>query len=95
MKIYQLKTLNHNLLIFYRNNYFRFGFIFIKKIIKSKLKKKTETGSNLLVSVRFDFLEQNTVQTGLARVFSVRFNFFGFKLKKPKPNRTSHFFSKF
>jgi hypothetical protein len=88
--------------------------------------KKTETGSNRPVSVRFlekkpvqtdrfrfGFLEKKPVQTGLARFFrfgsvwlgfsgltrffsgffSVRFGFFGSRLKKPKPNWSV--FSKF
>jgi hypothetical protein len=45
-------------------------------------------------SVRFGFVEQKPVQTGLARFFSVRvrFGFFGSRFKKPKPNRTGRFF---
>ena len=35
-----------------------------------EFKKKTETGSNRSVSVRFGFLEQKPVQTGLTRFFS-------------------------
>jgi hypothetical protein len=58
-----------------RGDYFRFGSVFIKKITKSKFffSKKTETGSNRPVSIQFGFLGQKLVQTGLARVFSVRF----------------------
>jgi hypothetical protein len=63
--------------------FFRFGF-YQKKIIKPKFKKKIEIGSNRQVSVRFGFLEQKPVQTGLARfflfdsVFSVWLGFFPF-----------------
>jgi hypothetical protein len=74
-----------------------------------EFKKKTETGSNRSVSVRFGFLEQKPVQTGLTQfsrfwldffpVFSgsgsVQFGFFGSKLKKPEPNRTGLFFQNF
>jgi hypothetical protein len=54
-----------------------------KKAIKPKffLKKKTEIGSNRPVSVRFGFLGQKPVQTGLARFFlvgSVWLSFFRF-----------------
>jgi hypothetical protein len=66
--------------------------------------KKTETGSNRPVSVRFGsiVLGQKPVQTGLALFFWfgsvffpdwVRFGFFGFRLVKLKPNRLV--FSKF
>jgi hypothetical protein len=38
-----------------------------KKIIRSKkIKKETKTSSNRPVLVRFDFLEQKPVRTGLA-----------------------------
>jgi hypothetical protein len=75
-----------------------------KKVTKPKFLffKKTETGSNRPVSVRFGFLGKKPVQTGLARFFSVfsvlarffsgffsisvRFGFFSFLLIKPKPN---------
>jgi hypothetical protein len=41
-----------------------------KKITKLIFfKKKTETGSNRRVSVRFGFLGQKPVQTGLTRFF--------------------------
>jgi len=55
-----------------------------KKVTKPKfffLKKKTETGSNRPVSVRFGFLGQKLVQTGLTRFFrfgSVLARFFRF-----------------
>jgi len=97
-----------------RGVYFLFGSVFIKKNNQTKffLKKnrnRTETGSNQPVSVRFGFLEQKPVQTGLTQfsrfwldffpVFSgsgsVRFGFFGSKLKKPEPNRTGRFFQNF
>jgi hypothetical protein len=49
-----------------------------KKITKPKfLKKKTETGSNRPVSVRFGFLGQKPVQTGLARFSQFWLGFFG------------------
>jgi hypothetical protein len=60
-----------------RDDHFWFGLIFIKKIItKLKLKKKTKTGSNRLVSVRFGFLGQKPIQTGLARFFPIWLGFF-------------------
>jgi len=53
-------------------------------------------------SVPFNFLGQKPVQTGLAQFFSgffcldlVRLGFFGFRLIKPKPNRTGQFFLSF
>jgi len=56
----------------------------LKKIIKSNfLKKKTKIGSNRPVSVRFGFLGQKPVQTGLAQFFlfdSVLARFFRFGL---------------
>jgi hypothetical protein len=64
---------------------------------KKKIKKKTETGFG---SVRFGFLGQKPVQTGLARFFnlarffsglgSVRFGFFLFQAYKieTEPNRS-------
>jgi hypothetical protein len=57
------------------NYFFWFGLVFIKKnIIKLNLKKnqnRIETGSNQPVSVRFGFLGQKHVQTGLAWFFPV------------------------
>ena len=88
----------HLLISSSRSDYFRFGSVFIKKNNQTDFFfKKTETGSNRSLSVRFGFLEQKLVQTGLARFFSdfarffwilVRFGFFGFRLVKPKPKRT-------
>jgi hypothetical protein len=49
-----------------------------KKITKPKFKKKTETGSNRLDSVRFGFLKQKPVQTGLAHFFPIWLGFFLF-----------------
>jgi hypothetical protein len=47
-----------------------------KKITKLIfLKKKTETDSNRRVSVRFGFLGQKPVQTGLTQFFSGFFQF--------------------
>ena len=43
-----------------------------------EFKKKAETGSNRSVSVRFGFLEQKPVQTGLTRFFSGFAQFFRF-----------------
>jgi len=67
----------------------RFGFY--KKKSNQNIKKKTKTGSNRLVLVRF--LGQKPVQNRFGLVFSVlakfflfgliRFGFFGFKLIKP------------
>jgi hypothetical protein len=58
--------------------------------------KKTETGSNRPVSVRFGLFRTKTGSNRLGSVFlglsSVRFGFLGFKLIKPKPNRTGRFF---
>ena len=47
----------------------RFGSVFIKKSNQTEFffLKKTETGSNRPVLVRFGFLEKKPVQTGLAR----------------------------
>jgi hypothetical protein len=81
-----------------------FGSVFIKKnnqteiFFKNKNRSRTETGSNRPVSVRF--FRTKPVQTGLVwfsrfgsvffLVFSVRvrFDFFDFRLIKPKPNRS-------
>jgi hypothetical protein len=82
-------------------DYFLFGLVFIKKIIKLNyfLNKKTKTSSNRSISVRFGsvrFFRIKHVQTGLARFFlvwlgffslsSVWFSFFDFRLIKPEPN---------
>jgi hypothetical protein len=80
--------------VFNRDDHFRFGSVFIKKNNQIEFKKKnrnqTETGSN----------QFGSVFSGLARFFSgcvfcldsVRFGFFGFRLIKPKLNRTGRFF---
>jgi hypothetical protein len=62
-----------------RGDHFRFGSVFFKKNNHTEifLKKKTETGSNRPVSVRFGFLGQKPVQTGLARFFRFWLGFFG------------------
>jgi hypothetical protein len=96
-----------------RDDHFLFGLIFIKKNNQTELfflKKKTETGSNRPVSVRFGFFREKTgsnrfdsIFPVLARFFSgflsvsVRFGsvFFCFLFIKPKPNRTDRFFQKF
>jgi hypothetical protein len=66
-------------LLICRGVYFRFGSVFIKKRNQTEfLKKKTETGSNRPVSVRF--FRAKPVQTSLARFFrfgSVFSGFFG------------------
>ena len=77
-----------------------------KTITKPKFKKKTKTGSNRPVSVRFGFLGQKPVLLGFSvwlvffrfgSVFLVwiRFGFFSFRLIKPKQNRTGRFFKNF
>jgi hypothetical protein len=49
-----------------RGDHFRFGSVFIKKSNQIEFFfKKTETGSNQPVSVRFGFLGKKPVQTGL------------------------------
>jgi hypothetical protein len=55
---------------------------------QTDFKKKTETGSNRPVLVRFGFLGQN-------RFKPFWLGFFGFRLIKPKPNRTGRFFQNF
>ena len=54
-------------------DYFWFGSVFIKKSNQTEIffLKKTETGSNRPVSVRFGFLWKKPVQTGLAQFFLV------------------------
>ena len=73
----------------FRNDYFLFGLVFInKKVTKpSFFFKKNQNRFKLtgFDSVRFNFLGQKPVQTGLARFFPV---FFRFRLIKPKPNRS-------
>jgi hypothetical protein len=61
---------SNQLAILIRGDYFRFGSDFIKKNNQTEIFfKKTETISNRLVSVRFGFLRQKPVQTGLAWFF--------------------------
>ena len=93
--------------ILIRDDYFRFGSVFIKKNNQIEIfLKKTETGSNRPVSVRFfrkktgsNRLSSNfSVWLGFFQfdsVFSVRFGFFSFSLIKPKPNQTGRFFLNF
>ena len=85
------------------------GWSFLVRFGFYQKNNQTETGSNWPVSVRFGFLGQKPVQTGLARFFrfgsvwlgffsgflsvSVRFGFFSFLFIKP--NRTGWFFQKF
>jgi hypothetical protein len=54
--------------------------VFIKKSnqTEKKIKKKTKIGSNRPVLVRFGFLGQKLVQTGLAWFFPVWLGFFQF-----------------
>jgi len=68
-----------------KGDHFRFGSVFIKKnnqteiiFFLKKNRNRTETGSNRPVSVRFDFLGQKPVQTGLARFFRFWLVFLGF-----------------
>jgi hypothetical protein len=50
-----------------RGDYFQFGSVFIKNNNQTEiLKKKTETGSNRPVSVRFGFLGQKPVLLGFS-----------------------------
>ena len=67
-----------------RGDHFRFGSVFIKKSNQTEIifffEKKTETGSNRPVSVRFGFLGQKPVQTGLARFSRFWLGFFRFWL---------------
>jgi hypothetical protein len=49
-----------------------------KESNQTEFKKKTKTGSNRLVSVRFGFFGQKPVQTGLARFFRFGSVFFCF-----------------
>jgi len=85
-------------------DHFRFSSVFIKKsnqteLFFKKTRNRIETSSNRPVPVRFGFLGQKPVQTGLARFFagfsSVWFGFFGFRLIKLKLNRTGWFFQNF
>jgi hypothetical protein len=66
-----MKT-EHN---YYYSDHFRFGFYQKTNNQTEFFLKKTETGSNRPVSVRFGFLEQKPVQTGLARFFPVWLGF--------------------
>jgi len=52
-------------------------FLYKKKSNQTEYLKKTETGSNRLVSVRFGFLGQKPVQTSLAWFFRFWLGFFG------------------
>ena len=56
-----------------------FYLVFLEKKQPNQIKKKnrnrTETGSNRPVSVRFGFLGQKSVQTSLARFFSIWLGF--------------------
>ena len=70
------------------------------EFFKKKIRNRTETGSNRPVSVRFSFLKQKPVQTGLARFFRFGLVFFRFGLVFSVPglknqNRTGRFFQNF
>jgi hypothetical protein len=62
----QITTVSRN-----RNNYFLFGLVFIKKIIKLNffLNNQNRFKPTDFGSVQFCFLEQKLVQTGLTRFF--------------------------
>jgi len=88
-----------------RDDYFLFGSVFIKKNNQTEFfKKKPKPNRNRFKPTGFGsvrFFGQKPAQTGLARffrfgsVFFVRFGFFGFRLIKPKPNRTGRLFQNF
>jgi hypothetical protein len=91
---------SHNL-VGCRGDHFQFGLVFIKKVTKSVFFEKTEIGSNRPVSVWFGYFRTKIGFFDLARFFPVslgfflvwvRFDFFGFRFIKPKPNRTDWFF---
>jgi hypothetical protein len=65
-----------------------------KKIIKSNLKKKTETGSNRLVSVRFFRTKTDSNRFGSVffRYDSFFFGWVRFGFRLIKPNQTGQFF---
>jgi len=72
-----------------RGDHFRFGSVFIKKKSnQTEIKKKTETGSNRPVSVRFDFFGQN-------RFKPVWLCFFRFQAYKTETEPNRSVFSKF
>jgi hypothetical protein len=68
--LFLIKPLKKIMIIFHNLNSFLFS---LYKIVKNNQTdfffKKTETGSNRPVSVRFGFLGQKPIQTGLARFF--------------------------
>jgi hypothetical protein len=68
------KKLNWLAYVVIRGDYFLFGLIFIKKIIKPNLKKKTETDSNRPVLVWF--FRTKTSSNRFGSVFSVWLDFF-------------------
>ena len=57
------------------SDHFRFGF-YQKKVIKPVFFKKTKTGSNQLVSIRFGYFRTKTGFFSLAQFFSVWLGFF-------------------
>jgi hypothetical protein len=66
--------LKESLIISYKGNYFRFGSVFINKNNQTKIfffEKKTETGSNRPVSVRFGSVWFFRVKTGSNQFGSV------------------------
>jgi hypothetical protein len=90
-------------------DYFRFDLVFIKKKITKPnfFIKKTETGSNRQVSVRFFRIKTDSNRFDLVFLLGLVFSFFSgffdldpvrffyFRLIKLKPNRTDQFFQKF
>ena len=85
-----------------RGDYFRFGLVFIKKNNQTDFFFKNRNQFKP-TGFRFGFLGQNRfkpVLLGFFRFVSVFFGlgwfgFFGFRLIKPKPNRTGRFFQNF
>jgi hypothetical protein len=81
-----------------RDDHFRFGSVFIKKITKLKFFFWTKTGSNrfgLIFSVWLSFFCFGSVWHfffWFGSIFLFQFGFFGFMLIKPKSNRTGRFF---
>ena len=84
-----------------RGDHFRFDSVFIKKNKATKPKKKieekkkTETSSNLPVSVRFGFFRTKTGSNRFGSVFLVWLGFFRFQAYKIKTEPNWSVFSKF
>jgi hypothetical protein len=76
--IYKIKGNMNYLSWVSRGDYFRFGSFFFLNVTKLKFLKKLKPNRNRfkpMVSVRFGFLRQKPVQTGLARFFSLAWFF--------------------